>query len=96
MINGILKKYKKYFIPAIFFIGTQIVFLLLYFFKYTIDEQAYFYTLSTISQTLAALIGIIGIFVIFRLQMLKSKKFEYTSQLRKLISEKNSQNCIPL
>ncbi len=65
------------------------MFLLLYFFGYTIDEQAYFYTLSTISQTLAALIGIIGMFVIFRLQVLKSKKFEYTSQLRKLISEKN-------
>ena len=88
VINGFFKKYEKYFIPTIFFISSQFVFLLLYFSKYTIDEQAYFYTLSTISQTLAALIGIIGIFVIFRLQMLKSKKFEYTSQLRKLISEK--------
>jgi len=79
---------NRYIIPTLSFIGIQIVFLLLYCFKYTIDEQAYFYTLSTISQTLAALIGIIGIFLIFRLQILKSNKFEYTSQLRKLISEK--------
>jgi hypothetical protein len=89
VINGFFKKYEKYFIPTFFFISSQFAFLLLYFSKYTIDEQAYFYTLSTISQTLAALIGIIGIFVIFRLQMLKSKKFEYTSQLRKLISGTN-------
>ena len=79
---------NRYIIPVLSFIGIQFVFILLYIFKYTIDEQAYFYTLSTISQTLAALIGIIGIFLIFRLQILKSNKFEYTSQLRKLISEK--------
>ena len=83
------KKNMKYIIPIFIFSGTQIIFIFLYLSKYTIDKQAYFYTLSTISQTLAALIGLVGIFVIFRLQMLKSNKFEYTNQLRKLISKPN-------
>lgn len=55
--------------------------------NYSISDQAYFYTLSTISQTLAALIGIISIFIIYRLQLLKSEKSQYMEQLRYLTSK---------
>lgn len=90
-----LKINKKYIIPIFIFIGSQFIFIFLYLSEYTIDKQAYFYTLSTISQTLAALIGLVGIFVIFRLQILKSNKFEYTNQLRKLISTTNLTKAHP-
>lgn len=46
-----------------------------------IDNKVYFYTLSTISQTLAALIGIVGIFIIFKLETLTNQKKDYKLRL---------------
>lgn len=72
-------------LPIPIFIVSLFIFIFLWLSKYTINEQAYFYTLSTISQTLAALIGIVGIFVIFRLQILKSKQTDDINRLRAII-----------
>ena len=69
------------------FVVIFIFFEILNLLNYSINDQAYFYTLSTISQTLAALIGIISIFIIYRLQLLKSEKSQYIEQLRYLISK---------
>lgn len=52
---------------------------------YSINDQAYFYTLSTISQTLAAIIGIISGFIIYRLQALRSEKSENINQFVHLV-----------
>ncbi|MCD4840496.1 MAG: hypothetical protein K8R08_00575 [Methanosarcinales archaeon] len=74
-------------IAIISFIVIIIFYMILNSLNYSISGQAYFYTLSTISQTLAALIGIISIFIIYRLQLLKSEKFQYIEQLRYLSSK---------
>lgn len=60
---------QKYYILSIF-----IIFTILACFDLKIGKEAYFYTLSTISQTLAALIGIVAIFVIFELEIIKTEK----------------------
>lgn len=74
-------------IAIISFIVIIIFYMILNSLNYSISGQAYFYTLSTISQTLAALIGIISIFIIYRLQLLKSEKSQYIEQLRYLSSK---------
>lgn len=78
-------KYKN---SIICFFVIIIFFIILNLSNYSINDQAYFYTLSTLSQTLAALIGIIGMFLIFRLQLLQSKKSDYIKELRNLIFKK--------
>lgn len=60
---------QKYYILSIFTFFT-----ILACFDFKIGKEAYFYTLSTISQTLAALIGIIAIFVIFKLDRLETER----------------------
>lgn len=60
---------QKYYILSIFTFFT-----ILSCFDFKIGKEAYFYTLSTISQTLAALIGIIAIFVIFKLDRFKTER----------------------
>jgi len=77
---------QEYFISVISFIVIIMFFGYLYYNNFSINEQAYFYTLSTISQTLAALIGFIGIFVVFRLQLLRSKNLDGIENLRTLIN----------
>lgn len=74
-------------IAIISFIVIIIFYMILNSLNYSISGQAYFYTLSTISQTLAALIGIISIFIIYRLQLLKSEKSQYIEQLKYLSSK---------
>ena len=60
---------QKYYILSIF-----TFFSILACFDFKIGKEAYFYTLSTISQTLGALIGIIAIFVIFKLNSFKTER----------------------
>ena len=62
------------------------VFMFLDIFGFKIGKEAYFYTLSTISQTLAALIGIIAIFIIFKLEMLKNERNNSVLRLKNLFS----------
>lgn len=76
---------KEYILSVISFIAIIMFFGYLYSNNFSINEQAYFYTLSTISQTLAALIGFIGIFVVFRVQLLLSTDLVEVKNLRKLI-----------
>ena len=83
-ISEFLKNHSE-ILPIPILIFSLCIFTFLWASNYTIDEQAYFYTLSTISQTLAALIGIVGIFVIFRLQILKSKQIDDINRLRPII-----------
>lgn len=79
----ILKTMKyEFIILTIYFI----VFIYVYnSLKIRIDDAAYFYTLSTISQTLAALIGIVGIFIIFKLEMLKNERKECILRFREIL-----------
>ena len=70
---------QKYYILSIF-----IIFTILACFDFKIGKEAYFYTLSTISQTLAALIGIVAIFVIFKLDMLKTERSNSFRRLENL------------
>jgi hypothetical protein len=65
--------------------SIPIIFLILGSLGYSINDQAYFYTLSTISQTLGAILGISVIFLTFNLQNLESRKNEYLNQLMELI-----------
>ena len=68
-INEVLKKLLP---PATFGIifGT---FQLLSSAGYEIDKTAYYYTLSTIPQTLASLIALIAVFSIYRLENIKKE-----------------------
>ena len=60
-------------------------FTILAYFDFKIGKEAYFYTLSTISQTLAALIGIVAIFVIFKLDLLKTERSDSIERLDNLL-----------
>lgn len=60
-------------------------FTILAYFDFKIGKEAYFYTLSTISQTLAALIGIVAIFVIFKLDLLKTERSDSIERLENLL-----------
>lgn len=51
---------------------------------FKITEPAYYYTLSTIAQTLAAMIAFTGMFVVFRLQILKDKRENLYNELEYL------------
>ena len=46
---------------------------------YEMDANAYFYTLSTIPQTIAALIGLFGIFVILKLEDFRTENNRFRS-----------------
>ncbi len=88
--NRIDNQYISFIKNNIAFISFTVIlifYMILNSLNYSISDQAYFYTLSTISQTLAALIGIISIFIIYRLQLLKSEKSQYIEQLRYLTSK---------
>lgn len=56
---------------------------------FKIKAEAYYYTLSTISQTLAAMIALIGMFAVFRLQYLKDEKDRLYGQLENLAIKAN-------
>lgn len=94
MNNKYILWFKKY-ISIISFFVINIFFYILYFYGYSINDQAYFYTLSTISQTLAALIGIISGFIIYRLQLLKSDKSENMNQLADFVYKKGLNEKFP-
>jgi len=69
-------------------------FIILSHFGFKIGKEAYFYTLSTISQTLAALIGIIAIFVIFKLEMLKTKRSDSFKRLEILFRSDTGKSAV--
>jgi|GEM_PF-5173616 len=94
MNNKYILWFKKY-IPIILFFITYIFFYILYLYGYSINDQAYFYTLSTISQTLAALIAIISGFIIYRLQVLRSDKSENINQLADFVYKKGLNDKFP-
>jgi len=70
-------------------LSLSIIIYLIFFFLgcygYSISNNAFFYTLSTISQTLAALIGIVVMFILFRLQIIHEKKIQYFDKLKELV-----------
>lgn len=78
---------QKYYILSIFTFFT-----ILACFDFKIGKEAYFYTLSTISQTLAALIGIIAIFVIFKLDRLKTERRDSFTNLNSRCSKLYNSN----
>ena len=86
---------KKHILSIISFVVIILLFGYLLKNNYSINEQAYFYTLSTIPQTLAALIGLIGIFVVFRLQILHFRYVDYLRNLRDLISKGGAMKAHP-
>lgn len=57
-------------------------FLVLTLSNFKISENAFFYTLSAIPQTLASLIALVGAFVIFKRDKLKAKRQDYIHNLR--------------
>lgn len=75
-----MDKFKKYYL--IIFLIVPIMFIILGLLKFEIGKEAYFYTLSTIAQSLAALIAIIGAFVIFRSDDLRTQRKDYLNHLR--------------
>jgi len=75
--------FKKYH-PTIF-LSVPIIFGILGLSNFEIGKEAYFYTLSTVAQSLAALIGIIGVFCIFRIDKLSSQRKDCLSLLYKRI-----------
>lgn len=69
--------YKNRHYEIYFLFPIPIIFIILDILGFEIGKEAYFYTLSTISQTLAAMMGLIAIFLIFRVDretVLKNEK----------------------
>ena len=79
-----LKDWLDYKILSLSII-IYIIFFILGCYGYSISNNAFFYTLSTISQTLAALIGIVVMFILFRLQIIHEKKNQYFHKLKELV-----------
>lgn len=86
MNNKYILQFKKNITIIIFYIIISI-YIILYLCRYSINDQAYFYTLSTIPQALSALIGIIGGFIIYRLQLVRTEKSENIRQLIDFVSK---------
>ena len=67
---------------------TFFFFLMITYYYYSkgleLSEEAYYYTLSTIAQTLAALVAFSGMFLIFRLQIINEKKEKKYKELEYL------------
>ena len=78
MIFYIVRHYQA------FFVVVPIFFFLLGILGFNVNENAYFYTLSTVAQTLAAILGIIGAFTIFRMSKLDSEKNELIEDLMQM------------
>lgn len=53
-------------------------------------DEGYFYTLSAIAQSFAAIIALSAIFVIFKLQALKNQRAEMIRKLSNLRLEKET------
>jgi len=60
------------------------IFVIIDYLDWSLSNNAYYYTLSAISQTIAALVGFIGMFTIFRFQEIQSKKNQLTKELDRL------------
>ena len=80
-IKQILKLSKEEILT--FFIILMITY---YYFSigFELSKEAYYYTLSTIAQTLAALVAFSGMFLIFRLQIINDKKEKKYNELEYL------------
>lgn len=77
---SVIWEFKNLLFRVLFFI--PLLFAILGLFKFEIGKEAYFYTLSTVAQSLAALIGIIAVFIIFKIDKLNSQR-EYNLDLLK-------------
>lgn len=69
--NKLFQSFKKNY--HLYFLIIPFIVLTLDLLGFKIPTDAYFYTFSTIAQTLAALIAFIGMFVIFKLDKLKTE-----------------------
>lgn len=77
-----LTKRKRLFLavtPAIF---IALVVIFNYFFNFTVEKETFYYSFSTIAQTIIALIAFLGTIVIFRLQTYENRRSELITQLR--------------
>jgi hypothetical protein len=54
-------------------------------------ENGYFYTLSAIAQSFAAIVSLYAIFAIYKLQILKNEKNELIIRLKNIIYEQRGQ-----
>jgi len=72
------------YIGEIFALLIIIVTIIYIFNGFKITESAYYYSLSTIAQTLAAMIAFTGMFVVFRLQIIKDKREKLYTDLEDL------------
>jgi hypothetical protein len=85
--QSIIDFFKPYFHkPYLYFCFIPFFFYFLEHVGLNISTNAYFYTLSTISQVLASLIALIGAFVIFKRDNLKTKKQNYLHNLHIFIN----------
>ena len=57
------------------------IFVIIDYLDWSLSNNAYFYTLSAISQTIAALVGFLGMFMIFRFQEIQSEKNQLIKEL---------------
>lgn len=71
-------------VSILFFLIIFSIFIVIDYLDWSLSNNAYFYTLSAISQTVAALIGFIGMFTIFRFQEIQSKKNLLKKELERL------------
>ncbi|CAG0973794.1 hypothetical protein METP3_01658 [Methanosarcinales archaeon] len=81
----IIDEFKKYHLTI--FLIVPIMFAILGLSKFEIGKEAYFYTLSTVAQSLAGLIGIIGVFFIFKLDKLSDQRKDHLNILRDRIND---------
>ncbi len=79
----IYDKFRLYYYYC--FLLVPIFFIILTKAHFEISENAYFYTLSAIPQTLASLIALVGAFVIFKRDKLKTKRQDYLHNLYSFI-----------
>jgi hypothetical protein len=90
--------WKLILIKHIASIFSILVFLYTYY-KYSIGVKinlnAYYYTLSTISQSVAALVAFAGMFLVYRLQIMELKRVDLYKQLEKLAEKAKNEPHLP-
>lgn len=72
---------RKSKVSILSFLITFSIFIIIDNLGWSLSNNAYFYTLSAISQTIAALIGFLGMFMIFRFQEIQSKQNQFKKEL---------------
>lgn len=74
LFHHIDKNMRTYYYYYLFII--IIVFLIMDIYGFDIGKEAFFYTFSTIPQTLATLIGLVAVFIVFKLDILNRREDE--------------------